>query len=279
MAILGFYGHLVVIHGHLNASSRERFGNLTLRRRSESSVRKLRLSARDQIHKTREVDEVDSGTIPALSGELFVLTTRNEERDNGCIVNAVKWENPDPERLIVSTTVSKDNLTNEMIFSSLRFNLSTIGMGAAPRLFQRFGYQSGVRIDKFAGYDGMVRAANGVYYITESTNSYLSVLVTQMFDHPNETTFIGEVEKFATLSDDPSMTLGTFRRRGISTKLFWAGRPSAELTRMCLNCGARYGGELDVDGVCFVCKHSRIVSLQVEDEVKPRFRLPARPLS
>lgn len=129
---------------------------------------------------------MDSGTIPALSGELFVLTTRNEERDNGCIVNAVKWENPDPERLIVSATVSKDNLTNEMIFSSLRFNLSTIGMGAAPRLFQRFGYQSGVRIDKFAGYDGMVRAANGVYYITESTNSYLSVLVTQMFDHPTK---------------------------------------------------------------------------------------------
>ena len=105
-----------------------------------------------------------------LSYGLHVLTARDGETDNGCIINTAQQAGSDP--LSLSIAVNKENLTHDMILSSHKFNVSIISEAASFELFRRFGFQSGRDADKFAGYDAVKKSGNGLYYITEGTNGF-----------------------------------------------------------------------------------------------------------
>ena len=47
---------------------------------------------------------------------------------------------------------------------------------------------------------------NGIYYITEGTNAYISVTVTKTEDLGSHTMFIGEITDMEVLSNVPSVT-------------------------------------------------------------------------
>ena len=50
-------------------------------------------------------------------------------------------------------------------------------------------------------------AANGIYYITEGTNAYISVTVTKTEDLGSHTMFIGEITDMEVLSNVPSANI------------------------------------------------------------------------
>ena len=70
--------------------------------------------------------------------------------------------------------------------------------------FQRFGFQSGKDVNKFEGYDQVKRAENGIYYVTEGTNGYISATVESTMDLGSHTLFIAAVDDMDVLSDVPS---------------------------------------------------------------------------
>ena len=59
-----------------------------------------------------------------LSYGLFILTARQDGKDNGCIVNTVTQVTTDPNRITV--TVNKANLTHDMIMETGYFNVSIL---------------------------------------------------------------------------------------------------------------------------------------------------------
>ena len=61
-------------------------------------------------------------------------------------------------------------------------------------------------MDKFEGYEACRRSENGIYYVTESTNAYISAKVDHMVDLGSHTMFIGEITDMDVLSKDPSVT-------------------------------------------------------------------------
>lgn len=189
----------------------------------------------------------------ALSYGLFVLTARRGEKDNGCIINTAMQVTTDPNRVII--TVNKTNYTHDMVLETGRFTLSVLSEQAAFSTFQRFGFQSGRDVDKFAGFeDHAVRGDNGILRVTLGASAWLSCRVVSTLDLGTHTLFLADVEDGDVLSADPSVTY-TYYQANIKPRPQAA--PPAEKKRwMCTVCGYVYEGDfLPDDFICPWCKH------------------------
>lgn len=183
-----------------------------------------------------------------LTYGLFVLTARDGNKDNGCVVNTALQVTANPPQ--VSVCVNKANYTHDMIMKSGEFNVSILSQEAPFSVFQRFGMQCGRDVDKFDGFDEMERSANGLYYLTRSANAMLSIKVKQTVDVGTHTMFIGEVTDEKELSDVPSVSYQYY---------FDHIKPKPETKKkgfVCKICGYVYeGDELPPDFICPICKH------------------------
>ena len=129
-----------------------------------------------------------------LSYGLFVLTAKEGKKDNGCIINTAIQAASAPNQL--SICINKANATHDMIVNTGKFTVSVLSQAADFELFKRFGFQSGRDVDKFEGYEACRRSENGIYYVTEGTNAYISAKVDHMVDLGSHTMFIGEPHRF-----------------------------------------------------------------------------------
>ena len=197
---------------------------------------------------------MDKKAMYKLTYGLFVLTANENGKDNGCIINTAIQAAGDPNQ--VSISVSKQNYTHDMIVRTGKFTVSSITEKADFSLFKRFGFQSGKDTDKFQGFDGWMRGINGVTYITESTNAYISVEVEKSVDLGSHTLFIGKVTDMEVLSDDKSVTY-EFYQSNIKPKPEKVGNtPKGDTVWRCIICGYEYvGEELPEDFICPWCKH------------------------
>ena len=197
---------------------------------------------------------MDKRAMYKLTYGLFVLTANENGKDNGCIINTAIQAAGDPNQ--VSISVSKQNYTHDMIVRTGKFTVSSITEKADFSLFKRFGFQSGKDTDKCQGFDGWMRGINGVTYITESTNAYISVEVEKSVDLGSHTLFIGKVTDMEVLSDDKSVTY-EFYQSNIKPKPEQVGTtPKGETVWRCIICGYEYvGEELPEDFICPWCKH------------------------
>lgn len=198
---------------------------------------------------------MDKKAMYKLSYGLFVLTAKDEEKDNGCIINTAIQASSMPNQL--SICVNKANLTHDMIVKTGKFTVSVISQDAGFDLFKHFGFQSGKDVDKFKNFEKCKRGENSIYYITEGTNAYISVNVSKTEDLGSHTMFIGEITDMEVLSETPSVTYDYYLKNikpqpenvGTTTdgKTIWR----------CTICGYEYvGEELPEDFVCPLCKHS-----------------------
>ena len=197
---------------------------------------------------------MDKKAMYKLSYGLFVLTAKDEEKDNGCIINTAIQASSMPNQL--SICVNKANLTHDMIVKTGKFTVSVISQDAGFDLFKHFGFQSGKDVDKFKNFEKCKRGENSIYYITEGTNAYISVNVSKTEDLGSHTMFIGEITDMEVLSETPSVTYDYYLKNikpqpenvGTTTdgKTIWR----------CTICGYEYvGEELPEDFICPLCKH------------------------
>ena len=134
---------------------------------------------------------MDRKAMYKLSYGLFVLTAREDEKDNGCIINTAIQAASEPNQL--SICVNKANYTHDMIQRTGKFTVSVLSQKAQFELFKYFGFQSGRDTNKFEAFEKCARGTNGIYYITEGTNAYISVTVNKTEDLGSHTMFIGEI--------------------------------------------------------------------------------------
>ena len=189
-----------------------------------------------------------------LSYGLFVLTAKEAEKDNGCIINTAIQAASEPNQL--SICVNKLNYTHDMVLRTGEFTVSVLSQNAKFDLFRQFGFQSGRDVNKFENFDACARGANGIYYITEGTNAYISVKVKKTEDLGSHTMFIGEITDMEVLSDAPSVTY-VYYLENIKPKPQAVGKTeSGQTVWRCTICGYEYvGEELPEDFVCPLCKH------------------------
>ncbi len=181
---------------------------------------------------------------------LFVITTKENNFDNGCIINTVTQVTSQPNRIAV--TVSRQNKTHDMIFSTGKFNISVLTESVPFDLIKHFGFQSGKEVNKFENSEKYTRTANGLLTLKEHTNAYICANVFHSVDLGTHTLFIADVTDADVLSDETSVTYDYYHKN-IKPKA--EAKPESKLAYRCKICGYVHEGELPEDFICPLCKH------------------------
>ncbi|MCI8332002.1 MAG: MBL fold metallo-hydrolase [Clostridiales bacterium] len=186
-----------------------------------------------------------------LTYGLFVLSAKEDEKDNGCIINTAAQVTDAPQR--ISITVSKETYTHAMIERTGVFNLSVLSDNVPFEVFEKFGFVSGKDKNKFDGAIGTARAENGVLYITDYTNTFLSGKVVQTIDCGTHSLFIADITEKKVLSADKSVTYADYFDH---IKPPRAPEDETKKGFVCKVCGYVYEGDvLPDDFICPLCKH------------------------
>lgn len=183
---------------------------------------------------------------------LFVLTAKDGQKDNGCIINTAIQATVNPDQVLIC--LNKVNYTCDMIKKTGQFNLSFLTEEAGFDIFQRFGFQCGKDIDKFRDFEKYVhRADNGIFYLTKATNAMVSVQVENTADLGSHMMFAGSVKEQKDISQAKSLTYQYY---------FDHVKPAPETGAkkkkgfVCKICGYVYEGDtLPPDFICPLCKH------------------------
>lgn len=182
---------------------------------------------------------------------LYMLTTTDGEKQNGCIVNTVNMLTDNPKRITVF--VNKANYTEELLRKTGVFNVSVLTKSAPFELFKQFGFVSGREKDKFEGgrYE---TSENGLYYLPEHANALISGKVIDCYDYGTHTLFVAEVTEAKKLSDEESVSY-EYYQANIKQKPQAATTSTDKEKWVCKVCGYTHEGELPDDFICPWCKH------------------------
>ena len=195
---------------------------------------------------------MDTKALFKIGYGLYILSANEQGKDNACIVNTVMQVTSDPCQIAVC--VNKNNYTCEMIQHTKKFNVSILSEGVSFDVFKNFGFQSGRNTDKFTNFPDVKRTPNGILYITNNTNAFMSAYVQQEIDLGTHIMFIAQLVEAEVLSDKPTVTYD-FYQKNI--------KPKPEKTEKkgwrCKICGFIYEEEvLPENFICPVCKHGAI---------------------
>lgn len=198
-----------------------------------------------------------------ISYGLFVLSVKDSDKANGCIVNTVMQVTSSPDR--VSVAVSKENYTHDILMETKEFTASVISEKADFELFRHFGFQSGADCDKFADYSNYENASNEIPYIKKGCNSYICGKITDSMDLGTHTLFIADVTDMDIIDDAPSATYEYYHKnikpaadtKNVTSKTSW----------LCTICGYIYDGDpLPADFICPICKHDASVFVKIDKD-------------
>ena len=179
---------------------------------------------------------------------LYVVTSNDGEKDNGLIVNTVTQLTDNPNRVAVN--INKENYSHHIIKKTGVMNVNVLSVDAPFALFENFGFQSGRQADKFAHWK-TYRADNGLPFLAQYINAFLSLQVEQYVDLGTHGMFICTVTEARVISDKPTMTYAYYQEN-VKPKPQTEGKKGF----VCKICGYIYEGDtLPDDFVCPLCKH------------------------
>ena len=179
---------------------------------------------------------------------LYVVTTNDGKKDNGCILNSVMQVTSTPNRVAVA--INKQNYTHDIVMKTNKLNINCIAESAPFSLFQNFGFRSGRDADKLEGV-AFERSNNGLAVLKDNINAYMSLWVESTVDLDTHTLFICFVTQMDEISEERTMTY-TYYQDNVKPK----PQPQKKKGYVCKICGyVHEGDELPEDFICPLCKH------------------------
>lgn len=179
---------------------------------------------------------------------LYVVTSNDGKKDNGCIVNTVSQVTNTPNRIAVC--INKQNYSHHVIRQTGIMNVNCLSVEAPFSVFEAFGFRSGRTVDKFADCQPL-RSDNGLVFLPRYINAFMSLKVEQYVDLDTHGMFICTVTEARVISDKETMTY-TYYQDNVKPKPQTEGKKGY----VCKVCGYVYEGEeLPDDFICPLCKH------------------------
>lgn len=136
-----------------------------------------------------------------LSYGVYVITTWNDGKPTGCIANSAMQITSSPATIAVS--INHSNFTNECIDKAGVFAISILGENSDPLVIGKFGFASGRDVNKFDGYDPVIK---NCLPVVKDAITYITCRVTDKFETSTHTIFLGEVTDADNLKTDTPMT-------------------------------------------------------------------------
>ena len=208
---------------------------------------------------------MDRKAMYRLSYGLFVLTAREAEKDNGCIINTAIQAASEPNQL--SICVNKTNYTHDMIERTGKFAISILSENTDPGIIGTFGFQSGKNVNKFDSVS--YKTVEGLPVI-EDACAYIVCQVVNKMETDSHTVFLGKVLDADNLENAPAMTYSYYHTvvKGKSPKnaptYLKEEETIPKTAYVCSVCGYVYEGEtpfeeLPDDWKCPICKQPKSV--------------------
>lgn len=193
--------------------------------------------------------KIENEALFSLSYGLYLLSAKDGDKDNACIINTAMQVTDVPKRITVA--VNKANYTHDMIMKTGEFNVTCLTVKTPFSVFEKFGFVSGKDVDKFEGMTEE-RTENGLRYVSDTANAVISGKVIATEDCGTHTMFIAEVTEAKKLSGDKSLTYDYYFEN-VKPKPITAEKKKGYV---CTICGYVYeGDELPADFICPLCKH------------------------
>jgi len=207
-------------------------------------------------------NKVEPNAFFKITYGLFVLTSAKSSSPDaahgGCIINTVMQITDQPKQIVIA--INKLNHTHDLIMESKKFNITSLTTNSRFDIFERFGFQSGRDVNKFEGFEGSCKKSNnGLYYITDNTNAFISAEVISVTDHGTHTVFAAQVSEAVVLSNEPSLSYQYYFDNIKPKPAAVKPQSSGKRVYICRICGyiQEWDGELPDDYICPLCKHPK----------------------
>ena len=197
--------------------------------------------------KEEKKPELDPKALFKIGYGLYVVTSNDGKKDNGCIVNTVSQLTDTPLRVAVN--INKLNYSHDIIKKSGVLNVNCLNNEAPFKVFQDFGFRSGRDSDKFAGQE-VLRSENGLAVLPNYVNAFFSLKVDNYVDLGTHGMFICTVTESKIINNIETMTYNYYQAN-VKPK------PNTEKKKgyVCKVCGYVHEGDLPDDFICPLCKH------------------------
>ncbi len=194
------------------------------------------------------MSKIDPKALFNIGYGLYVITSRDGDKDNGLIVNTVSQITNEP--LTVAVAINKSNYSHDIIKKTGKMNVCPLSESAPFKVFEHFGMQSGRNVNKFEDCSPN-RSENGLIVLPHYINSFFSLEVENYVDMGTHGLFLCSVVETGVISDENTMTY-TYYHKNVKPK------PASDKKRgfVCTICGYVHEEDtLPEDFVCPLCLH------------------------
>lgn len=142
-------------------------------------------------------------TLHKISYGLYVICSKDGDKINGQIANAIFQVTSEPQTIAVS--INKKNLTHDFIEKSKVFTVSVLCKNTPMSFIGTFGFRSGREIDKFKGVKYKLGKLE-TPIVLDNALAYFEAKQIDKIDVGTHTIFVGRVEDGEIISEDSPMT-------------------------------------------------------------------------
>ena len=236
---LTFIEPTVKILSAMNDETKEQINNLAEALSSDyKAIKEL---------KEEKQPELDPKALFKIGYGLYVVTSKDDKKDNGCIVNTVTQLTDTPLRVAVN--INKLNYSHDLVKKSGVLNVNCLNNEAPFSVFRKYGFASGKDVDKFSGEE-VIRSENGLVVLSNYINAFISLKVDNYVDLGTHGMFICSVTESKTINNIETMTYNYYQAN-VKPK------PNTDKKKgyVCKVCGYVHEGDLPDDFICPLCKH------------------------
>ena len=144
---------------------------------------------------------MDKKVLRNLSYGVYVVTSKDKDRNIGCVANSIMQVTSNPS--VIAVSINHDNYTNKVIKENKNFGVSILKETSDPKIIGTFGFKSSKDTDKF---DDINFKEISDIPVLENTCGYMVCKVIDTMETSTHTIFLGEVLEADDYSNENPMT-------------------------------------------------------------------------
>ena len=197
---------------------------------------------------------MDKKVLRNLSYGVYVVTSKDIDKNVGCIANSIMQVTSNPS--VIAVSINHDNYTNKVIKENNKFGVSILKETTDAKIIGTFGFKSSKDTDKF---DGINFKEISEIPVLENTCGYMVCKVIDTMETSTHTIFLGEVIEADDYSTENAMTYE-------ETSISQVDKDSKKSKWKCSICGYIHeADELPDDFKCPICGVGKEYFELVED--------------
>ena len=152
---------------------------------------------------------MDLQALNNLSYGMYIVTTRKESKNVGCLINSamqITSKNP-----IIAISLNKENYTNEVLKETRECALSILSEKTNPEVISKFGFLSSSETNKFENRN--YKDIDNLPVILEDICAYIIGEVIRVIDAETHDIFLIRVKQTEKVSEESPMTYKYYRER------------------------------------------------------------------